>query len=107
MDISDAARPSAEQMNQYMIQWQAWLESISAQDQLAEGGNHLASNGVVLKPGNVVDKNVYKVNDESVAGYILIWAKDMNDAIRLAKPCPILQGVGTSVEIRQTASPGK
>jgi hypothetical protein len=43
------------------------------------------------------------VNNESVAGYILIFAKDMDEAVHIAKACPILLGEGTSVEVRKVA----
>jgi hypothetical protein len=48
----------------------------------------------------------YVLNKESIAGYIIILAKDMEDATSIAKKCPILQGEGTSVEVRETANPG-
>ncbi len=47
----------------------------------------------------------YTVNRESVAGYIVIFAKDIDDAVRIARKCPILRGEGTSVEVRETATP--
>jgi hypothetical protein len=41
------------------------------------------------------------------AGYLVILAKDMNEAVSIAENCPILAGEGTSVEIRETATPGQ
>ncbi len=46
-------------------------------------------------------------NQTSVAGYIIIFAKDINVAIDIASKCPILNGENTSVEIREIASSGK
>ena len=43
--------------------------------------------------------------NESVTGYIIILAKDIADAVHIAKKCPILQGEGTSVVIRETFTP--
>ncbi len=107
MDItSREARPSPGQMKLYMAQWMEWINDISGQGQLADGGNHLSENGKVLRPGNVVTDGPYTVNEESVAGYIIILAENINDAVRIAKRCPILQGEGTSVEVREVAVPG-
>ena len=43
--------------------------------------------------------------NESVTGYIIILAKDIADAVHIAKKCPILQCEGTSVEVRETVTP--
>lgn len=107
MDITtESMRPSQAQMQKYMANWNKWIDSIVAKGELAEGGNHLSRNGAVLKGKNGVTKGPYTANKESVAGYIIILAKDLNEAISIAERCPILQGEGTSVEVRETAIPG-
>lgn len=106
MDITtEEIQPSQEQMKQYMGQWMEWINYISKKDQLARGGNHLSRNGKVLRSGDIMTDGPYSANSESVAGYIVVLAKDIDDAVRLAKKCPILQGEGTSVEVRETATP--
>jgi hypothetical protein len=107
MDIlTPEAQPTAEQMKEYMKDWMEWINDISNQGQLAEGGNHLSDSGTVIRSNNRVVSEPYIVNNESISGYLLIQVNDMNDAIRMAQKCPILQGEGTSVEIRETATPG-
>jgi hypothetical protein len=107
MDITtQSAQPSPEQMEVYMQDWMKWLDFISAKGQLAEGGNHFSYKvAKVLRPGNIVTEGPYEVNKESVAGYILVFANDLDSAVRIAKKCPILQGEGTSVEVRETEAP--
>ena len=107
MDIlTPEAQPTAEQMEGYMKGWMEWINEISDHGQLAEGGNHLSNSGTVLRSKNRMTGEPYTVNNESVSGYILILAKDRNEALRIAGKCPILQGDGTSVEIRETATTG-
>ena len=107
MDITtEEAQPSAAQMEWYMAEWMAWINRIAGKGQLAAGGNHLAREGKLLKPNEVIIDGPYISNRESVAGYILILAKDMDDAIGMAKECPILKGEGTSVEVRQVSAAG-
>jgi hypothetical protein len=103
--ISRDAQPTKEQMIVYMEQWMNWINDIAKQGQLAEGGNHLSASGKLLKPNNMMLDGPYVVNNESVAGYIIILANDIDDAILIAKKCPILQGEGTSLEVRETATP--
>jgi hypothetical protein len=107
MDITTReAQPSQEQMNLYMVQWMEWINDISAQEQLADGGNHFSSTVArVIRPNNIVTDGPYIVSNESIAGYIIVLAKDIDDAVRIAKNCPILQGEGTSVEVREAATP--
>jgi hypothetical protein len=106
MDIlTPEVQPTVEQMEVYMKDWMEWVNDIYEHGELAEGGNHLSNSGTVLRSNNRMTCEPYTVNNESVSGYILILAKDRNDAVRIAKKCPILQGEGTSVEIRETATP--
>src|SRR6185436_8660752 len=92
MDItSKEAQPSEEQMKIYMGQWMKWVNEISKNGKLANGGNHFSKNGKVLKPNSIVTDGPYTVNKESVAGYLIIMAKDIDDAVLVAKKCPILQ----------------
>ena len=74
--------------------------------QLADGGNHFSKQGKNLQPHNKITDEPYMANGQSVAGYIIIYAKDMEEATSIASKCPILNGENTSVEIRETALPG-
>ena len=106
MDITTReAQPSQEQMKLFMTQWMEWINYISASGRLADGGNHLSRSGKVLKPNNVMFDEPYTANKESVAGYIIVLGKDIGEAVLIAKKCPILQGEGTSVEVRETETP--
>lgn len=107
MDItSESAQPTAEQMQNYMTSWMEWIDSIASKGRLADGGNHFSKTGKLLRPKGKITDGPYVANKESVAGYIIIQAKNMNDAVSIAEKCPILKGKGTSVEIRGTAMPG-
>jgi len=104
MDVlSPEAQPTPTQMEIYMDQWQKWIDGIAAQNKLSEGGNHLSYSGKVICGGNSVSDQPYVVNNESIAGYILILAEDEDEAVEIAKGCPILLGKGTSVEVRKVA----
>lgn len=103
--LSVDAKPSAEQMRLYMEQWGDWVGWIQSQGRL-EGGNHFHPKGKVLRPGGVVENTAYAAESVSVAGYIVVSAKDQRDAVRLASKCPILSGENTSVEVRELAKAG-
>lgn len=107
MNLTDPNRqPSPTEMKRYMADWNAWISGMDAADQLADGGDHFAPAGRVLSSGNTVEDGPYKADDLSVAGFILVWAADLDHATEIAAQCPILAGAHTSVEIRETALPG-
>jgi hypothetical protein len=108
MDISNkAAQPTKNQMETYMQQWMEWINEIADNDQLADGGNHLSQQGRVLKPNNEVIDSPHIADNNSIAGYIIVLAQNLDEATKLAKKCPILNGQNTSVEIREIALPGQ
>ena len=107
MDLTTKkVQPTKPQLEIYMEQWITWITSISDQGQLADGGNHFSKQGRVLRPNKSASNRPYVSEDNSVAGYIIVNAKDLNGASKLAEKCPILKGKNTSVEIREVASPG-
>ena len=108
MDITNKeAQPTKKQMDIYMQQWMSWINEIADSDQLVDGGNHFSRQGRVLKPNNVIFETPYISESNSVAGYIIVLAKNIDEATKIAKKCPILSGQNTSVEIRETATPGQ
>jgi len=108
MDITNKeSQPTKKQMELYMQQWMEWINEISDNDQLADGGNHLSRQGRVLKPNNEIIETSYISDNNSIAGYIIVFAKNLDEATKIAKKCPILNGQNTSVEIREVGEPGK
>jgi hypothetical protein len=105
--INKAVQPTKKQMESYMQQWMNWINEIDVNDQLADGGNHFSQQGRVLKPNNEVIETPHISDNNSVAGYIIVLAKNLDEATKIAKKCPILNGQNTSVEIRETATPGQ
>jgi hypothetical protein len=100
--ITKAAQPSPEQMQVYMKQYQDWVGVIAAQNKFI-GGTGLSTEGKVIK-SNVVTDGPYAEIKESLAGFITIKAKDLDEAVGLAKECPILKGEGNSVEVRKIST---
>jgi hypothetical protein len=101
--ITKEAQPSPEQLQVYMKMYHDWVSGIAAQNKFI-GGKGLSTEGKVIKSDNVVTDGPYAEIKESLAGYILIRAKDFDDALSIAKDCPILKGEGNSVEVRKVVS---
>jgi hypothetical protein len=92
--------PSPEQLQGYMKQYHDWVGGIAAQNKFS-GGTGLSTEGKVLKPNNVITDGPYAEIKEAIAGFIVIKAKDFDEAVSLAKDCPMLKGEGNIVEVRK------
>jgi hypothetical protein len=97
--LTKDAQPSPEQLQGYMKMYHDWVGSIAAQNKFV-GGTGLSTEGKVLRPNNVITDGPYAELKESIAGFITIKATDFDDAVSMAKQCPILYGEGNSVEVR-------
>ncbi|SFL74252.1 YciI family protein [Shimia aestuarii] len=83
-----------EEGEKVMAAWGAWMEGIGAG--LIDGGNPAGMSKTVTASG--VEDNG---GANPVSGYTLVNAADMDAAIAIAKGCPILDGVGGTVEVAE------
>jgi hypothetical protein len=91
---------SPEQMQKTMEQWVAWFKDLGAKGHLKDPGHPLEHTGKVVKgKQKTVTDGPYAETKDVVGGYILVEAKDLDQAVELSKGCPILE-VGGSVEVR-------
>jgi len=92
------AKVSEEEMKQRNLDWAGWVDTIAARG-LLEGGNHLGNEGKVVRADTVTDGTV-TAEGMSVLGYLLLKASSDEEAVKIARDCPILAGEGNSVEVR-------
>jgi len=97
--ISKDASPSPEQMQAAIKPFQDWIGGIAAQNKLAQPPKRWDGGGRVIKQNNTVTNGPYAEIKESIGGIILIRANDYDDAVEIAKGCPVLQW-GAVVEVR-------
>lgn len=83
-----------------MKKWMDWLGGIAAQNKLIDRGNRLADSGRIVKANDMVTNGPYTDIKESIGGYSLIKAENYDDAVIMAKGCPVLL-MGGNVEIRE------
>ena len=93
-----AEKPSAEQMQAVMQQWQQWITGLAAKGNYS-GTNRLLPEGKTIKPGAVITDGPYLEAKEMVGGYLIVKAGSLDEAVEMAKGCPSL-AYGGHVEIR-------
>jgi hypothetical protein len=97
-DYNPSFKPSPEQMQASIKQWQDWMGGIAAQGKFVST-NRLGFEGKTLKLNNIVTDGPYAEVKEMVGGYVIVKAETIDEAFKLAEGCPILF-IGGSVEVR-------
>jgi len=97
---ADPKQMSPEQMQQNMNKWFAWMGELRSKGKL-KAGEPLGDDGKVLSgvKGTVVTDGPFVEGKEEVGGYLIVSANDFDEAVALAKGCPIFDNNGT-VEVR-------
>lgn len=99
-DFSALQQRTEAEAQAMMKKWMDWLGGIAAQNKLVDRGNRLADSGRIVKANDIVTNGPFTDIKESIGGYSLIKAENYDDAVALAKGCPVLT-VGGNVEVRE------
>ena len=92
---------SPQQMQEQMQKWGAWVQALTKSGAF-KAGDPLEQGGKVLKgKKKVVTDGPFAEAKDLVGGYLLVSAKDLNEATELARGCPIFEYDSGTVEVRQ------
>lgn len=92
-------------MQQVLTNWMNWMGSIAAQDKLVDKGNRLSmTEAKTVGANNVVTDGPYTEIKEFINGYIIVKTTTIDEAVEIAKECPILT-MGGKVEVRKVVTP--
>ncbi len=86
---------SPEEMQAHMQRWGEWMAKVKA-----EGYPLQAEGKVVGKGGTIITDGPFTEGKEIVGGYVVLEAKDLDDAVAISKDCPIFEFGGTT-EVRE------
>lgn len=83
----------------YIQSWDTWMQGL-AEKGILVGGHPLQTSGKqVIGSGKVVSDGPYLEGKELIGGYLIVNAKDMDDAVEISKGCPIFLEDG-KLEVR-------
>jgi hypothetical protein len=99
-DYKAVPKASPEEMQARTKKWQDWIGGIAAQNKLVQTGKRLSFDGKVVRANGVITDGPYTEIKETMGGYMFIKVETLEEAIELAKGCPILD-VDGNVEIRE------
>jgi hypothetical protein len=93
---------SAEEIQQNMARFTAWFERLNNDGQF-KGGGPLGHYGKILATRDVVTDGPFAESKEAIAGFFLIQADSLEQAVEIATGCPGLE-YGQTVEVRAMVS---
>src|SRR5215207_5782217 len=94
------AMGTPEDAQQSLKKWLSWVSELEGKGQLKDSGKPLDGGGkVVSSAKKLVTDGPYAESKDIVLGFMIIRARDLQEAAAISEGCPILEG-GGSVEIR-------
>jgi hypothetical protein len=90
---------SSQELQAQMQEWNNWMQNL-AQKGIMVAGDPLHPEGKLVKGKKVVTDGPYTEAKELVGGYIIVNAKNLDEAVEISTGCPIFNDGGT-VEVRQ------
>ena len=101
-DMRNMPQRTEEEAKANTQKWMDWVGSIAAQNKLADRGARLEQVGKVVMPNDLITDGPYTEIKESIGGFITVRTESLDEAVLLAKGCPILTN-GGNVEVREVS----
>jgi hypothetical protein len=96
-----AERPTPAQMQEMYAKFQAWMTKF--QGNIVDLGGRLGG-GAVVNAITATD-GPYAETKEVIGGFMIIKARNLAEAIAVARGCPGVVSPGSSVEVREINTP--
>lgn len=94
-----------EQLKIWMTQTMDWIGGIAAQNKFVGSKGLIFDGAKVVRHNNLVTNGPFGEIKETIGGFFIVKATSIDEAVELAKGCPVLLGDGNSVEVRRLATP--
>ena len=94
---------SPEEIQKATGQFMAWFERLTQQGKV-KAGQPLEHEGKIVsgKKGRIVADGPFAESKEAIGGYFLLQVANLDEAVAIARECPILE-YGSTVEVRPVA----
>ncbi len=91
-------QPTAEEMAAMHQQWGAYIGGLAIQEKLVST-YQLGFEGKQVKADQSVNEGINLAENQTLGGNMIVKAENINEAVEIAKGCPILH-MGGNVEVR-------
>jgi len=89
------------QIEETMDRFSAWFEKVNREGKVKSGAP-LAAAGKTVTNSQIVTDGPFAESKEAIAGFFVIQAESLDEAVEIAKGCPGLE-FGQTVEVRAFA----
>jgi hypothetical protein len=94
-----AAMGTPEAAQKSLQTWLAWIRELEAKGHLKNPGQPLEPSGKVVRKDKMITDGPYAEAKDLVLGFMVVSARDIDEASVLAEDCPLVKG-GGNVEVR-------
>jgi hypothetical protein len=94
---------SPEEGQKQMQRWMAWLQELGQKGHVKDRGRPLERSGKIVDAKGSVSDGPFAEAKDLVGGFTLVEARDLDQAVELARGCPIFV-YGGLVEVRPVMS---
>ena len=101
--MSEGPKPSQKEMEAMMQRYQSWFAKLGEEGKIKDMGAKLQGEGKVIGSDGIISDGPFSEGKEVIGGYMIIRAKDLNEATKIAKDSPMVDSGGGSLEIRPIA----
>jgi hypothetical protein len=99
MEGQQAAMGTPEAAQKSLQTWLAWIRELEAKGHMKSPGQPLEPAGKVVRKDKMITDGPYAEVKDLVLGYMIVTARDLDEAAALAEGCPLVFG-GGNVEVR-------
>jgi len=94
---------SPEELQRSMSRWTTWYDQLVQQGKI-KSAHPLMPEGRVIsqKKGQPIADGPFAESKEAIGGYFFLQLSNLDEAVRIAKQCPLLE-YGVTVEVRPVA----
>ncbi len=100
----DSADVSPEQMQKSMMKWKNWMDGLAVENRVNVGQRLTVTRATISGTVKRVVDGPYIEGKEIVGGYMMSKADTLEEAVELAKGCPIFESGGSTEVIEIAAS---
>ena len=98
--IKSSEKPSAQQMQENMGKWVAWIDKLAKAGKYVSGEPLQATGKIITGSNKTVTDAAFAEGKEIIGGYFIVNATDYDDAVSLCDDYPDYANGGTVI-IRQ------
>jgi hypothetical protein len=96
----DVSKLSPQQQEAQMGKWLQWIEKLSKENRYVSGEPLLPGGKTVAGLKKTVTDGPFAESKELIGGFFVVNAKNLDEAVTIAKDCPDYE-LGGTVEVRE------